>query len=212
MKKKLGYTFIIITAVVGMLLLFNQSIANHMIITMTTNSLKQNIHKNKQKAVYNFDNVKNVDTTSVFKAVINKDNENTPIGKISIPSVNIKLPIYLGLANNNLLSGVGTMIKGQKMGLNNYTLAGHHMKDNNLLFGPLSKVNVNHSIYITNGIHIYRYKIKLKKIINEYQTKWINENSKKPVITLITCATGNPGETNRIMIRGNLDKIYDYKK
>ncbi|WP_181398805.1 class A sortase [Apilactobacillus micheneri] len=174
---------------------------------MTKNNMNQSItHKQNQKAIYNFNNVKNVNATGIFNAITDNNDKSTIIGKIFIPAVGIKLPIYLGLANNNLISGIGTMIKNQKMGKNNYALAGHHMKNDKLLFGPLMKVKINNLIYITDGTKIYQYKVKIKKIINEYQVNWVTQKPKKSVITLITCATGNPNETNRIMVRGNLEK------
>ena len=48
-------------------------------------------------------------------------------GAIAIPKVNLYLPILLGLSDDSLSTGAGTMRKNQVMGQGNYPLAGHYM-------------------------------------------------------------------------------------
>ncbi|EEI69738.1 hypothetical protein HMPREF0496_3022 [Lentilactobacillus hilgardii ATCC 27305] len=46
--------------------------------------------------------------------------------------------------------------------------------------------------------------IDFNPVISKYQIGYIKNIGKKKVITLITCASGKPEESNRIMIRGVL--------
>ncbi len=91
----------------------------------------------QQRAEYKYENVKAVSDDSFLES--QKAKQTAAIGKISIPELNIELPIFKGLNTQNLTIGAGTMKASQKMGQGNYTLAGHHMKDPNVLFSPLSR-------------------------------------------------------------------------
>lgn len=53
----------------------------------------------------------------------------------------------------------GTMKSNQVMEEGNYTLAGHHMKDPDLLFSPLYRVEVGEAVYLTGLSDIYKYQI-----------------------------------------------------
>lgn len=64
-------------------------------------------------------------------------NSNYVVGKITIPSVHLNLPILYGVSNNNLWFGACTMKPNQKFGQGNFALAGHTMANQNLLFTPL---------------------------------------------------------------------------
>ena len=63
------------------------------------------------------------------------------IGGISIPELNMNLPIFKGLENVALYYGAGTMKENQVMGQGNYSLASHHVFGltgaNAMLFSPL---------------------------------------------------------------------------
>ena len=62
---------------------------------------------------------------------------------ISIPELNMNLPIFKGLENVALYYGAGTMKENQVMGQGNYSLASHHVFGltgaNAMLFSPLRK-------------------------------------------------------------------------
>lgn len=73
------------------------------------------------------------------------------IGKIAVPAVGLKLPIFEGINDNNLLRGAGTMKENEKMGEGNYALAGHHMNNPDILFSPLAKAQVGELVYLTDG-------------------------------------------------------------
>ncbi|TFI60557.1 hypothetical protein CKN63_13415 [Carnobacterium divergens] len=127
------------------------------------------------------------------------------VGKIVLPNLGIKLPILVGIANTNLAVGAGTMKNGQQMGVGNYALAGHHMNNKNLLFGPLEDAAKDQLIFVTDYEKIYEYKITSNKIVGPNDGYVINDVADKNLITLITCAEG--GKT-RYAVQGELSKVY----
>ena len=64
-------------------------------------------------------------------------------------------------------------------------LAGHYMTNNGALFSPLENTQIGQNIYITDLNHTYTYKIYSKKIVDLHDVYLVN-NTKKPIITLIT--------------------------
>ena len=103
------------------------------------------------------------------------------------------------------MRGAGTMKADEKMGAeNNYAIAGHHMEDPNILFGPLSKAKIGKKIYLTDEKKVYVYKITKKTVVDETQVKWIDDIPGESLVTLVTCASGTEGEVNRIIIQGSL--------
>ncbi|GLB46370.1 class A sortase [Philodulcilactobacillus myokoensis] len=197
----------IILFLIGLILVFYQPIQDSLIAEMTSNHLSdQTVRVNrlnrKHESNFNLQRVKPVDAATVSKALFDHDDSNV-IGKIVIPAVAMKLPIFNGLNNNDLIKGAGTMHPDQKMGSGNYALAGHHMSDNGILFGPLSRVTTGDLIYLSDGSKLYEYQVTKKIMIDKHQVNWIQPTN-KPVVTLITCSSGNEGEQRRIMVRGKL--------
>ncbi|MCP9334284.1 class A sortase [Lentilactobacillus hilgardii] len=210
MKKLILFPLILILAIIGIIMTFNEPIQNSAIKHLTNSALKQplvssndnNPHKSTKREHYNYNSVKSVSPKMVSHAFFTHGNV---IGIISLPSVKLKLPIYRGLDNDNLVKGAGTMKPHEQMGKGNYALAGHHMEDPHILFSPLQHAKVGNVIYLTNrSKKVYVYRITKKKVISKYQTGYIKDIGNRRVITLITCASGKPEEPNRIMIRGVL--------
>ncbi|TII17489.1 sortase [Bacillus subtilis] len=124
------------------------------------------------------------------------------IGRITIKSVDLELPIVKGTTNENLLIGAATMRPDQKMGEGNYPLAGHHLKQKSLLFGPLENVKTGAKIVITDFKKDYIYSVTSKNIISEMDADVIEETNKKE-ITLITCDKAVKTE-GRLVVKGEL--------
>ncbi|AXC55266.1 class A sortase [Bacillus subtilis] len=124
------------------------------------------------------------------------------IGRITIKSVDLELPIVKGTTNENLLIGAATMRPDQKMGEGNYPLAGHHLKQKNLLFGPLENIKTGAQIVITDFKKDYIYSVTSKDIISEMDADVVEETNKKE-ITLITCDKAVKTE-GRLVVKGEL--------
>lgn len=193
------------------LLLFGNQIKGKLIQNQTNKLMDQKVEKvKKTKGTYDFQSIKEVSMSDVLKAHNIKDK---PIGKISIPAVDLKLPLFQGLDNEDMTVGACTMKSGQIMGgMNNYAIAGHHMKDPHVLFSPLAKIKVNDKIYLTDTEKVYIYQVSNKMTVNKSDTSVINDVPGERMITLVTCASGNPGEENRIIVQGRLVNTEDYQK
>lgn len=211
-KKILVSILVVLLTIVGLALVFNEQIKTFIVNHISTTALEKPIEKQKpKKGNFDYDKVKPIDTKDVAKAATS-DAEGS-IGKIAIPQVGIKLPIFYGLAQNNLMRGAGTMKPNEKMGEEgNYALAGHHMEDNSILFGPLENIKTGASIYVTDGKKVYTYKVTDKKVVNEDQVQWIDNVAGKKLITLVTCSSGEPGVKTRIIVRGELEQTQDATK
>lgn len=202
---------IVITLLVisGLVLIFNEQIKSFIVNRISTTAMEKPIRENNnQKGDFDYDKVKAIDTKDVAKAATTSPADS--IGKISIPDVGIKLPIFSGLAQNNLMRGAGTMKPDEQMGeVGNYALAGHHMEDNDILFGPLEKIELGDKVYVTNGEKVFTYKVTKKVTVNESQIQWINNIPNQKLITLVTCSSGQEGVKTRIIVRGELVQIQD---
>ncbi|KRM97231.1 sortase [Liquorilactobacillus aquaticus DSM 21051] len=217
MKKKvidsIKIFLLILLLVIGLALVFNEQIKDKIIDNMTHTALKskpQSLAKaQKKKTSFDFKKVKPVGASEV-KEALTADKQT--IGKLAIPAVKLKLPVFYGIRNENLLRGTGTMKKEEKMGQGNYALAGHHMSNPNILFSPLAKVKKGNMIYLTNGKRVYEYRVTDKRVVDAYQVQWIEDVPGEKLITLVTCLTAKTGENNRIIVRGELLKNVPLKE
>lgn len=130
----------IILLIVGLVLIFNKQISNHLIShnqnqAMTSLTRKQVVKNEKKKGMFNFARVKEVDFGQVVNAA--RKNNAEAIGAIAIPDVNLHLPICRGMSDAAMTTGGGTMRANQVMGKGNYPLAGHYMTAKGILFSPL---------------------------------------------------------------------------
>ena len=202
-------------AIIGIILILNDPIKDYFIKRNSRKYSVENleindIKKNKEMpASFDFDNVKEIDSKSVFMEQY-KNKELPAIGGIAIPSVGINLPIFKGLSNEVLIYGAGTMSKDQVMGKGNYSLASHHTKNPELLFTPLEKVKVGEKIYLTDLENIYVYDITSNQKVSPYSVYVLDEIPGKNIVTLVTC--GESEGITRIVVQGDLISITPLNK
>ncbi|MCY7750462.1 class A sortase [Bacillus inaquosorum] len=165
---------------------------------LTVEQLKKN---NEKEAAFEFDSIQPPDLMEAIKAGFDHD-QKAIIGRITIKSVDLELPILKGTTNENLLIGAATMRPDQKMGEGNYPLAGHHLKQKSLLFGPLLNIKKGAKIVITDFKKDYIYSVTSTEAISEIHADVI-QNTKEKEITLITCdkAVETKG---RLAVKGKL--------
>lgn len=125
------------------------------------------------------------------------------LGAISIPSVGLYQPIFNGSTQASLIAGAGTMKPGQVMGKGNYCLAGHHMLDESLLFGPILNVKKGDWIQLTDKTNVYTYEVTNMEIILQTQLEYLEE-TKEPTVTLFTCNQSGVSTQHRYMVQGVL--------
>ncbi|USS93656.1 class A sortase [Fructilactobacillus ixorae] len=198
---------IVLLLLVGLALIFNSQLESYWIRWQSqqkvTKISPQEVRKGEQqKGNYDYKNVQAVSENAILES--EKARKTNAIGSIQIPAVKINLPIFKGLNSENLTIGAGTMKPHQKLGTGNYALAGHHMQDPNVLFSPLAKAKRGQVVKITDGKHTYRYRIINTKIVPETDVAVLNDVPNQKLLTLVTCASGNPGETDRLIVTGRL--------
>ena len=202
-------------AIIGIILILNDPIKDYFIKRNSRKYSVENLEindvkKNKEMpASFDFDNVKEIDSKSVFMEQY-KNKELPAIGGIAIPSVGINLPIFKGLSNEALIYGAGTMSKDQVMGKGNYSLASHHTKNPELLFTPLEKVKVGEKIYLTDLENIYVYDITSNQKVSPDSVHVLDEIPGKNIVTLVTC--GESEGITRIVVQGDLISITPLNK
>lgn len=200
-----------ILIVIGLLMAFDEPLKNWMIGHLSNEARSSRIVK-AHGGNFNYGDVHSVNGRDALRASMSK--APASIGRIAIPAVGLKLPIYngLGTSGRNLLYGAGTLRPNQVMGKGNYTLAGHHLSNQNILFGPLMRTKVGQKVYLTDGKKVYTYKITKRRVIDEHQVQWIQDAPKAHKLTLFTCTTATPGETNRLVIVGMLTHVAKVNK
>lgn len=208
MKKKLYTATWVTLLVVGVFLISLPWLENSAIKYLTNSEMNGRIAATAKDKNANFDfrKIESVSASSISKAILNGKKQQM-IGKIAIPSVKISLPLYYGLNNQELLSGAGTMKADQKLGEGNFAVAGHHMSNGKILFGPLHKVKKNTEVYFTDGKKRYTYRVSFIKTISQYEVHYVTDTYKTPVVTLITCSSGTINEPNRTLVVAKLAKV-----
>jgi len=149
------------------------------------------------------------DLTSILQNVSDIDREQV-IGAVAIASVGLYQPIFNGTTKASLISGAGTMKNEQVMGQGNYCLAGHHMRDTSLLFGPLLEVELGDWIQLTDKTELYTYEVTEIEIVHQNNVE-VLEDTRTPTITLITCDQTGIGTNYRLMVRGALIDTSQYE-
>ncbi|ARC71008.1 class A sortase [Bacillus sp. FSL K6-1109] len=203
MYKKMIVAVLVIS---GILFVLSPFIKESIIINLNKNknfdlTAEQAEQNNAQKASFDFEAIQPPSILETIKASLDRESKAV-IGRITISSVNLKLPILKGTTNQNLLYGATTMRPDQKMGEGNYPLAGHHMKRESLLFGPLLNIEKGDTVKITDFKKDYIYAVTSKQFISEMDTDVIQETKEKE-ITLMTCDKAVRTE-GRLAVKGKL--------
>lgn len=202
----LRWTAVVILLLIAVVLIFNQQIKYYLTESYRPQITRQAIKENQSKqssANYDYSNAQDLSLQTVARARAKKQPINI-IGEITVPAIDMTIPIANGVDNTTLALAAGTLRPNMKMGEGNYALAGHNMDNGSkVLFSPLySKSKVGQKVYITDLKNVYEYKIYERKIISPSQVEVVN-NTKNKIITLITCdETG----ARRLMVRGSFVK------
>lgn len=149
---------------------------------LTATQMEKNNHRG---ASYDFSKIQPPSFFETIKAGANFD-AKAVVGRIQVRRLGINLPILKGTTSANLLAGATTMRPDQKMGQGNYPLAGHHMRREQLLFGPLMQARIGDEILITNLKKDYIYRVVRIKVVRETEGDVIDQTNDNR-ITLVTC-------------------------
>lgn len=122
------------------------------------------------------------------------------IGTISMPEVDMTLPVLDGLSDANLMTGAGTMKQDQVAGQGNYSLAGHNWRDRTTLFSPLHRAEEGMSIFLTIDGETYEYSVSTIQTVEPTRIDII-EDQDEPMLTLVTC---NHDGSERLIVQATL--------
>ncbi|MCF6465489.1 class A sortase [Clostridium sp. Cult2] len=157
---------------------------------VTNEIIKANNQNDQLEVEFDFSAIEDVDIKSIIKGSMNF-NRKLVIGTILIPDLDINLPIMKGLSDANLMVGAATMKLDQSFGLGNFTLAGHYMKNKDLLFGSLMDIEIGDLVYISDGEKIYEYNIYDTVVVLDTAMEMLSDKKAgekgKPIISLMTC-------------------------
>jgi len=124
------------------------------------------------------------------------------IGRISVPSVSVELPVLKASTEKNLLSGAATVKENQVMGKGNYALAGHNMSKKGVLFSDIASLKKGDKIYLYDNENEYEYAVT--GVSEVTPDKWeVVEDHGKDEITLITCVSVKDN-SKRYVVAGDL--------
>lgn len=225
MKKNFSLTNIAISVSViaflfGLLVFFSPNISQYLIkskaskeINISHVEMKRNL---QQKGEFVPEDVRPLSTTELLANQFSKT-DLPGIGILSIPDINLELPVFNGITYETMMYGAGTAKPNQQMGKGNYALASHTIFNSfngsiitNLLFGNLIFAQTGQNIYLTDKNRVYEYKIDTIYKVDVSQGNIIEDHKDKKEITLYTCTTLTGDE--RLVVHGLLTKTIHYER
>lgn len=216
----------ILMVIAGLFILFmNSKIGRAYVVKDNGTRVSQHLtaeqaDKNKKvKTTYDARKTTSVDTRTLWR---DRQYPAAPIGRMSIPAVDIHNPVFAGYGDKlqNLSYGVCTVVPNRPFGVKgiNSVLAGHYMGS----YGPavldnLHLTQAGDKIYVTDMHKIYEYaENKMAYDITPRQIEVENNILNKSVVTLITCSDFNPTRygigQHRTVAVGELSNVYPASK
>ncbi|MBM7700527.1 class A sortase [Kurthia huakuii] len=187
----------ILLLVAGLILVFNKPIMGFVVNQMTDSTLQHKagnnyddsiaVAKESSDVTFDFEQVKDISLGEVLKAQMDSKKPDS-IGMVSVPDVNMQLPILYGISNKNLAIGAGTMKEDMPMGTGNYALAGHNVRNERSLFSPLTLAKTGMKAYVTDYEKVYIYEIDKVYNVEATAVEVINDQPNKKELTLVTCS------------------------
>lgn len=150
------------------------------------------------------DNSSKDKTDTSYVSYLNVLNIGNAIGYISIPKLNVYLPIYHGISENVLQTGVGHL-QGTSLPIGgkgtHAVLAGHTGLASNKIFDDINKLEIGDKFYIYVLKRTLEYKIDDIKVVLPDAVDAIERDMDKDYITLVTC-TPYMVNSHRLLVRG----------
>lgn len=140
-----------------------------------------------------------------FSEILAFQGPNLPMSaQLLIPSADFLVPIYPAVTQDTLLAGGGMLFPEREPANNNIVLIGHHLGNQQLLFGQLLSLTKKDDLYLHYADEIYHYQVTAAKIIQETDLSVLDETH-EPQLTLITC--DKPTQTDqRFVVTASLQK------
>ena len=110
--------------------------------------------------------------------------ENEVIGKLSIPKINVNLPIIEGTDEEDLKKGVGHYSASALPGENDQILLSGHR---DTMFRRFDEIKIGDHLLVELPYGKYEYEIKKTKIVPAHDTTVIRSTAPKEVLLVSTC-------------------------
>lgn len=124
-------------------------------------------------------------------------------GYVSAPSIDMKLPIYLG-ANASTMSYGAAHLTYTSLPLGgkntNTVLAGHTGYVGRIFFDNLRNLKISDRVTVTNYWSTLKYKVIQTKVLKPSESQDIFIKNNKDLLTMITCISNGNGGFNRYFV------------
>lgn len=177
---------------------------------MQEEELKEKLKKSEEFNANNSSETSVIDPSSITA----KDDESSSsynflqlgemIGYISIPKINIELPIYEGVTVNNLTKGVSHMENTSLPNGNINThavLAGHTGISQAEIFDNISELKTADEFFVTFYNKTTKYKVVYETVVLPENTTNLKVEQGRCLVTLVTC-TPKSVNTHRLLVTG----------
>lgn len=138
-----------------------------------------------------------------YKSILNIDN-NGMMGYLSIPKIDIKVPIYHGTSNEVLQKGVGHL-EGSSFPVGGESthsvLSAHSGLPSARLFTDLNQLKVGDMFYIYILDQVFAYKVDQVLVVEPADVDALDLQKGEDYVTLVTC-TPYAVNTHRLLVRG----------
>ena len=122
---------------------------------------------------------------------------------ISIPSLELELPVFLGASAEHLsagaaqLCGTGLPVGGINT---NCVIAGHRSWQSGMYFHDIVDLEEGDEVYITNFWGTLCYEVTELKTVGEYDSGCTEIRENRDLLTLLTCCYPSPGVKARYAV------------
>ena len=143
-----------------------------------------------------------------------KTDDTGMMGYIDIPKIDIVLPVYHGISEKVLQSGVGHLpntslpVGGES---SHAVLSGHRGLANAKIFTDLNKMEIGDVFYIKVLHHTFAYQVDQILTVLPSDTDALQIEKGKDYVTLVTC-TPYAVNTHRLLVRGTRIPYEEAKK
>lgn len=129
--------------------------------------------------------------------------EDEVFGVISVPAIELSMPIYLGASRANMAIGAALMTEtSMPIGTpnSNAVICGHRGWNGASYFLHIDKIQIGDTVTITNLWDELEYKVVSTKIITPYDLDAVKIQEGKEMITLLSCHPVASGGKQRYLV------------
>lgn len=129
--------------------------------------------------------------------------EDEVFGVISVPAIELSMPIYLGASRANMAIGAALMTEtSMPIGTpnSNAVICGHRGWNGASYFLHIDKIQIGDTVTITNLWDELEYKVVSTKIITPYDLDAVKIQDGKEMITLLSCHPVASGGKQRYLV------------